>query len=118
LILRGDLIPHALAGDLALQNWAKDRSTLSISWPKSLSERLGRSELIDHQDLDSAGLEVDQQTLDCGTLKGAARIAAIVVLDLDQPPAFMPSAPDVGFTRFPLGMQGVEFLLQPSSDDL
>ena len=120
-------------------NWAKESSTLRVSrpievvvlncWVTETNETLMRFEqldqlgevgkrpgqaidLVDHHDVDLAGLDVGQQPLQRRPLHGAAGEAAVVVAALTQSPALVSLAFDVGLAGFALGVERVELLLQ------
>jgi hypothetical protein len=52
--------------------------------------------LVDDDDVDLAGADVVQQSLEVGSVSRPTRIAAIVIARLDQNPAGMGLAPDNG----------------------
>ena len=52
--------------------------------------------LVDDDDVDLAGADVVQQSLEVGSVSRPTRIAAIVIARLDQNPAGMGLAPDIG----------------------
>src|SRR4029453_2249872 len=87
--------------------WA---SNSSISLAKSASERVRRSTL--YHDLDLAGPDVGEQTLQSRPVKRSAGIAAVVVAGRQQPPAFVLLALDVGRAGLALSVERVELLLQ------
>ena len=63
--------------------------------------------------IDQAVLDVGQKLLEAGPFQRPARDAAVVILIADQHPALGALAGDVGLAGLSLGMQAVEFLLQP-----
>ena len=120
-------------------NWAKERSTFRVSrpmevvvlncWvtetketphcveqfddPGEVGEGAGQAvDLVDHHGLDPALPGGSQEAGEGRALHGPARIAAVVEPLGDQMPALMPLAPDEGLAGFPLGVQGIEVLLE------
>ena len=77
-------------------NWAKDNSTLSAMGLEQLnelgkiSERTGQPvDLVNHHDVNLAASDIGQELLQRGPLERGAGERAIVVVDGDQPPAFV-----------------------------
>ena len=70
-------------------------------------------DLVDHDDIDPAGPDVRQQSLQGGALGRATGIAAVIVTGADQGPAIMGLAADIGLRRLVLGIEGVELLVEP-----
>ena len=89
------------------------RSNTSTSLAKSASERLRRSDLVDHHDIDQPVLDVLHQPLQAGAFQRSAGDAAVVILIADQHPAFGSLAGDVRLAGLTLGVEAVELLLQP-----
>ena len=69
-------------------------------------------DLIDHDDVDLARADILKQHLQGRAVQGSAREPSIVKMGLDQLPALVGLAFDVGLSRFPLGMQRVEVLFK------
>jgi hypothetical protein len=69
--------------------------------------------LIDDDDVNLPGANIDQQPLQIGTVGGPAGIAAIVVAGPDQGPAGMGLAFDIGRGGVVLRVQRVELLVKP-----
>ncbi len=140
LLLRGgDLVPDALAGDLALElgegqqhverqpahrgggvELLGDRDEGDAVGVEHLDdlgevgERAGQAvDLVDHHRIDLAGVDIGEQALQGGAFHRAARIGAVVIGGLDQMPAFAGLASYIGLAGLALGMEGVELLLQP-----
>ena len=79
-----------------------------------IGERTGQTiDLIDDDDVDLAGADIIQQTLEGGAVGIATGEAAIIIFGPDQGPAGMGLASDIGLRRITLGIEGVEVLLQP-----
>ena len=79
-----------------------------------IGERTGQPvDLVDDDDVDLAGADIVQQTLQGRAVGVAAGEAAIVVFGPDQGPAGMGLASDIGLRGIVLGIEGVEVLLQP-----
>ena len=79
-----------------------------------VGERTGQAiDLVDDDDVDLAGADIVQQTLEGRAVGIAAGEAAIVIFGPDQGPAGMGLAPDIGLRRIILGIERVEVLLQP-----
>ena len=80
-----------------------------------VGERAGQPvDLVDHDDVDLARLDIGQQPLQSRALHGAAgdsRHRRIVAGSAS--PALVPLARDVGLAGLALGIEGVELLLQP-----
>ena len=140
LLLRcRDLVADALARDLALELGERqqhvqrqpahrgggvellrdrdERDAVGIEDLDDLGEvgqRAGQPvDLVDHHNVDLAGRDVGQQTLQGRPLHGAAGEAAVVVRGRQHDPALVLLAPDVGLAGLALGVQRVELLLQP-----
>ena len=78
-----------------------------------IGERPGQTvDLVDHHDIDPAGLDVGKQLLEGGSLHRAAGNPTIVVAGSDQPPTLAGLTLDVGLAGLALGIERVEFLLQ------
>ena len=83
-----------------------------------IGKRSGQAvDLVDHHDIDLAGANVDKQGLQSRTLQGTAGQPAVVIADPEQSPALLGLALDVGLCRLALGVERVEVLLEPCSDD-
>ncbi len=68
--------------------------------------------LVDHDAVDLAGLDVGHHALERRALHVAAGEAAVVVLDVGELPAQVRLALDVLLAGLPLGVEGVELLLE------
>ena len=78
-----------------------------------IGERTGQTiDLVDDDDVDLAGADIVQQTLEGRAVGIATGEAAIVIFGPDQGPAGMGLASDIGLRRIILGIEGVEVLLQ------
>jgi hypothetical protein len=69
-------------------------------------------DLIDDDDVDPSGLHIGQKLLQRWPLHRPAREAAVVIVIPNQSPALMRLALNVGLTRLPLGVEGVEILFE------
>jgi hypothetical protein len=79
-----------------------------------VGQRSGEAiDLIDDDHVDPFGLHLQEELLQCGTLYRSTGKAAVVIAGSNQRPTLMGLALDVGFGSFPLGVEGVELLLQP-----
>ena len=121
-------------------NWANDNNTLSVSRPidvvvfellgdgderdvvliekfdqlGKIGERTGQAiDLVDDDDVDLAGADIVQQTLEGRAVGIATGEAAIVIFGPDQGPAGMGLTADIGLRGIILGIEGVEVVLQP-----
>ena len=135
---RRDFVPDALAGDLALKlgegqqhvqhqpphrgggvELLGDRHeghTVALKHLDHLGE-VGKAaceavNLVDHDDVDKAALDVGQQTFQPGAIRVAPGKSGVVVVVGHRNPAFGSLAGDVGVARLPLSIDGVEFLIQ------
>jgi hypothetical protein len=70
-------------------------------------------DLVDHDHVDAARPDITQQLLQGRALQGAAGLAAIVIPGVEQLPAFMLLAGNIGDTGLMLRIQRIEVLLQP-----
>ena len=70
-------------------------------------------DLIDDDDDDPPSLNIGEQPLQGWPNRRAAGIAVVVVTIPNQSPALVRLASDVGLARLPLGVEGLEFLLEP-----
>src|SRR5947209_1611382 len=70
-------------------------------------------QLVTHDDIHTACLDVGQQPLQGGTLEGGAGESAIVVAVRHQKPTLGTLACDEGLASITLGIQRVEGLVQP-----
>jgi hypothetical protein len=57
-------------------------------------------------------VHTSREPLEGGPVQVAAAVAAVIVVLRQRPPALLGLAGDIGQCGFPLGIQGVEFLLQ------
>ena len=81
--------------------------------PGEVGERAGQAvDLVDDHDVDAAGLHLGEQALQGRACQGAAGDPAVVVGGLDQLPALVPLARDVGGAGVALGVERVERLIQ------
>jgi hypothetical protein len=90
--------------------WA---SNVSTSFAKSASERGQPIDLIDDDHIDPSRLNIDEQLLQRRPIHRPAGKAAVVVTIPNQSPALARLALDVGVACFPLGVEGIEILLEP-----
>ena len=82
--------------------------------PREIHQRPAEAvNLIDDHTVDCSGLDRRQKPFQRGALHVAARESAVVERLGDHLPALAFLTADIGFRRFPLRVQGVEFLLQP-----
>ncbi len=78
-----------------------------------VGERPGQAiDLIDHDDVDPAGIDGGEQALPSRAVQGPTGEATVVVTLWQQLPTLMGLALDVGLTGLALGIQRVEVLLQ------
>ncbi|MBV6414927.1 MAG: hypothetical protein OMOMHJEC_02763 [Xanthomonadales bacterium] len=134
----GDLVPDALAGDLALelregeqdvQGQASHRrcgvellshrherhvvAVEHIDEPGEVRERAGQSvDLVDDHDVDALGLDVGEQAAQARALHVAAREATIVVAIVQRHPAFVALAGDERQAGIALGFEAVVLLVE------
>ena len=81
-----------------------------------VGQRAGQAvDLVDDDDVDLAGPDILQQSLQGRAVGVAAGEAAIVIFGSDQRPAGMGLASDIGLGGIVLGIERVEVLLQPWS---
>jgi hypothetical protein len=81
--------------------------------PGEVGERAGQPvDLVDEQEVDPAALDIGQKALQRRSRHGAAGETTIVVWALDELPTLVSLAGGVGFTGLPLGVQGIESLVQ------
>ena len=140
LLLRGgDLVADALARDLALElrerqqhvesqpthgrrgvEGLRDRYERNRARVKDfddfgeVGERAGQAvDLVDDHDIDPFGRDVGEQTLQRRPLHIAAGIAGVVVELGQRLPAFMLLAAHIRLAGLPLGVEGIELLLEP-----
>ena len=84
-----------------------------LDQPGKIHQRAGQPvDLVDHDDIDLAGLDVGQQPLERGALQGATGEAAIVIAVGDEDPSLGALAGDIGLAGLPLGIEGVELHLE------
>src|ERR1043166_7990917 len=84
---------------ISLSNWAKESNTLRVSRPMLLEqldqlgkvgERTGEAvDLVDHHDIDLAGLDIRQQRLQGRALQCSARETSVIIVGLYELPAFV-----------------------------
>jgi hypothetical protein len=74
-------------------------------------------DLVDDNEVDLTCVQVNEELLKCGPFESATRKAAVVVSSRDQTPALLALASDVSDAGLSLRIKGVEFLLEPSSED-
>ena len=65
-------------------------------------------DLIDHHDVDLAGVDVGQELLQGRPVKGGPREGAIVITVREEPPALAHLALDIGLAGLALGVERVE----------
>ena len=70
-------------------------------------------DLVDNDNVDEPVLNIRHQLLQARAVQCPAGNAAVVILIADEHPALGPLAGDVCLAGLPLGVQAVEFLLQP-----
>jgi hypothetical protein len=68
---------------------------------------------INNQGVYFAGINVFEHALQCRSVDGAARVAAVIVMRLNEPPALMLLARNVCIASFALSVKGIESLLKP-----
>ncbi len=68
--------------------------------------------LVDHDTIDPAGCDIVQEALEGRPLHVAAREAAVVIAVGQASPAFPALTGDVGLSRFALGIERVELLVE------
>ena len=79
-----------------------------------IGERAGEAvDLVDHDDVEAAGLYVSKQLLQPGSVGRATRIAAIIIMAAHQRPAGMRLTADIGLGGITLGVERVEILVEP-----
>ena len=108
--------PHR-AGRVELLRHRDERHTLRVeefNQPGKIGERAGQPiDLVDNDNVESAGPDIGEQLLQRGSLHRATREPAIVIAVSRQYPPFVLLAADVGLAGFTLRRERVEFLLQP-----
>lgn len=135
---RGDLVPNAFPRDLAFElsegqqhvegesphrgggverlGDGDERDVRGVEDFDDLGEvgqRAGEPvDLVDDDGADETGGDVGEQTLEGRSLQGAAGEAAVVVHHRRGDPALGSLAGDIGLAGLPLGVEGVEVLLQ------
>ena len=107
--------PHR-AGGVELLGNGHEADTLFIELLHDLGE-IGQGtgepvDLVDHDRIDPPCSDVHEQLLQAGSVHVATREATIVVLSLDDLPAFMLLAQHIGFTCLALSVQGIEALIE------
>ena len=70
-------------------------------------------DLIDHHDVDLAGLDVGEEPLEGRALESGSGKAAVFVISLEQHPAFGLLARDIGLAGLALGVQRIERHVEP-----
>ena len=135
----GNFVADALAGDLPLELGERqkhvqhqpahggrgvellghrdERDALAFeefSQLRKVHERTGQPvDLVDDDDVDPFLPYLFEQPLERGAFERPSREPTIVEPLRNQAPAFMRLTSDIGLAGFPLGFEGVEFLLQP-----
>ena len=135
----GDLVADALAGHLALElgegqqdvehqpphggggvELLGDRdegdpvALEHLDHAREVGERSRQAiDLVDHHDVELAGLDVGEQPLQGRAVHVAARVGGIVVVIGERDPALGALAHDVGMTGIALGVDGVVLLVEP-----
>jgi hypothetical protein len=69
-------------------------------------------DLVDDYDVHPVLSDIGQEALEGRAIHGTAGEPAVIVGGLHEEPAFTPLAPDESLAGLPLGMQGVEILLE------
>ena len=69
-------------------------------------------QLVGQYGVDLTGGNIRQKPLEGGPFQVGAAVAAVIVVLRQRQPALLLLAGDIGLGGFPLGIQGVEFLLQ------
>ena len=78
-----------------------------------IGERAGKAiDLVDHDHIDLAGLDIGQQLLEGRAVEVTAGVCGVVILLGQGPPSLERLALDIGLAGLPLGVQRVEFLLK------
>src|SRR5271154_3307139 len=119
-------------------NWAKDRSTLSVSrpmevvvlncwvtetndtpWASNSSTSLAKSaserqavDLVDDNNVELSRADIVKQSLQVGTVGGPTGVSAIIISRSNQGPAGMGLTFDISRGRFVLGIQRIELLVE------
>jgi hypothetical protein len=75
-------------------------------------------DLVDHHNVDGAGLHLGEELLEARPLDRAPGITPVVIGGGQHPPALVLLARDIGLAGLALGMQRVETCSSPSSLDL
>ena len=135
---RGNLVPDALGGDLALElregqehverqpphagagiERLRDRdercpgSIQPLDQPGEVRKRPRQPvDLVDDDLIDAAGVDLRHQALQRRALQVPSRDAAVVVTVGEQDPALVPLAPDEGLAGLALRIERVEVLLE------
>ena len=65
-------------------------------------------DLVDDDDIGLAGPDPGEKRLQGRAVKGGTGKRAIIIVFVDQSPAFVRLAFDIGFTRLALGVEGIE----------
>ena len=89
------------------------RSKTSTILAKSPRVRVRRSTLVDDDRIDPAGFHVLEKAFEGGALQGRPRDPAVIVNPGKAGPALVLLTRNIGFAGLPLGVEGVEVLLQP-----
>ena len=100
-----ELLRHADEGDVTLVEDLHHFGEVEKATGESVH-------FVDDDTVDEPGFDVTEQLLECWPVSVAATVAAVIVLGCYAGPPFMRLALDEGFTRFPLGVEGVELLFQ------
>jgi hypothetical protein len=87
-------------------------SNTSTNFAKSKTRPCEPVDLVDCNNIDLFCFHVCEQGLQAGSLKGAARVSAIIVSPSDKRPAFGRLAFDVCRAGLALGIERIEFLIQ------
>ena len=69
-------------------------------------------ELVDHDDIHLALTDAREKRLKCRTFNRPARETSIIIVGLDELPAFVGLALDLGLCRLVLGIERVEVLVE------
>ena len=101
-------------GSVVLNDWVMETKVTSAAFEsldqfEKIEHRPGKPvDLVDNDDVDLAGFDICEQSLERRALQGAAGYAAVVIAVGDQHPAFRALAGDVGLAGLSLGVQRVE----------
>ena len=81
---------------------------------REIHERAAQAvDLVDHHDIDAAGLDIGEEPFDGRPLEGGAGDAAVVVAVVHRHPALGLLALDIGLAGLALGVQRIERHVEP-----